>query len=101
MFVKTGECLRHEFGLVSSLNCGRVGPAKHLCMKFFRKLPAETGETRDLVTLRYDDVDRQTHTENLLCLPEFLVETARFLLDLGASFVSQLSITQKIRARNR
>jgi hypothetical protein len=70
-------------------------------VKFFRELPAETRKARNLVTLGYDHVDRQTHAKNLLCLPEFLVKTGCFLLELGAAFVSQLSVAQKIRTRNR
>src|SRR5215470_8571570 len=100
MFVQTRKCLSHEFRFVSSLNRSRVGPAEHLCVKFFGKLPAETREACNLVTLRHDNVDRQTHAENLLRLPEFFVETVCFLLDLGAAFMSQLSVAQEIRAWN-
>src|SRR5215204_918183 len=70
-------------------------------MKFFRKLPAETREACDLVTLGHKNIDRQTHAQNLLRLPEFLVKTVRLLLEFGAAFVSQPSITNEIRSWNR
>src|ERR1041385_4179897 len=70
-------------------------------MKFFRQLLTETREACELVTLRYDNVDRQTHAENQMRLPEFFVETVGLLFDLGATFVSQLSVTDEVRTRNR
>src|SRR5690242_15117062 len=102
MFVQTRKSLGHGFRFVSSLDRGRIGPAKHLRMQFFRELPAETREARDLVTLGYDNIHRQTHAENPLRLPEFVVETIRLVLELGATLVSQLSLsTDEIRTRDR
>src|SRR5215212_8449443 len=70
-------------------------------MKFFRKLPAETREACDLVTLGHKNIDGQTHAQNLLRLPQFLVKTVCLLLEFGAALVSQPSITNEIRSWNR
>ena len=60
-------------------------------MKSFGKLSTETGEAGDLVALRHDDIDRQTHSQDLLRLPEFLVETRRSFFELETPLMVQLS----------
>ncbi len=98
MFVYALESKLQQSRLVGSLDRGRVGPPKHLRVKFFRKLVAERVETSDFITLRDHYVDRQAHAEDPLGLPEFSVETGCFLLQL--EFVSFLIAADEIRGGN-
>src|SRR5688572_8269823 len=70
-------------------------------MKSFRKLVAETGEACDLVALSNDDIDRQSHAQDLLRLPEFLVETRRSLFELIAALMVQFPGTSQAAGGNR
>src|SRR6185369_7122617 len=98
MFVYALESKPQQSRLVGSFDRGRIGPPKHLRVQFFRKLVAERVKASDLIALRDHDVDRQSHAQDSLGLPEFSVETGRFLLQLKLPVV--LIAADEIRGGN-